>query len=137
MLMKQIIDAYEVLDSSFVTGEAVKEYLLGIKADANVEVYELVGPKGSTNIMKEVNHMAVKMRLKRMGKKRNPIYRIVVADARSPRDGRNIDEIGLYDPNQEPCVVNIDEEAAKDWLSKGAQPTDTVARLLKNAGIEK
>ena len=81
--------------------------------------------------------MAVKMRLKRMGKKRNPIYRIVVADARSPRDGRNIDEIGLYDPNQEPCVVNIDEEAAQDWLSKGAQPTDTVARLLKNAGIEK
>ena len=78
--------------------------------------------------------MAVKMRLKRMGKKRNPIYRIVVADARSPRDGRNIDEIGLYDPNQEPCVV---KEAAKDWLSKGAQPTDTVARLLKNAGIEK
>ena len=77
--------------------------------------------------------MAVKMRLKRMGKKRNPIYRIV----RSPRDGRNIDEIGLYDPNQEPCVVKIDEEAAKDWLSKGAQPTDTVARLLKNAGIEK
>ena len=81
--------------------------------------------------------MAVKMRLKRMGKKRNPIYRIVVADARSPRDGRNIDEIGLYDPNQEPCVVKIDEEAAKDWLFKGAQPTDTVARLLKNAGIEK
>ena len=81
--------------------------------------------------------MAVKMRLKRMGKKRNPIYRIVVADARSPRDGRNIDEIGLYDPNQEPCVVKIDEEEAKDWLSKGAQPTDTVARLLKNAGIEK
>ena len=81
--------------------------------------------------------MAVKMRLKRMGKKRNPIYRIVVADARSPRDGRNIDEIGLYDPNQEPCVVKIDEEAAKDWLSKGAQPTDPVARLLKNAGIEK
>ena len=81
--------------------------------------------------------MAVKMRLKRMGKKRNPIYRIVVADARSPRDGRNIDEIGLYDPNQEPCVVKIDEESAKDWLSKGAQPTDTVARLLKNAGIEK
>ena len=81
--------------------------------------------------------MAVKMRLKRMGKKRNPIYRIVVADARSPRDGRNIDEIGLYDPNQEPFGVNVDEEAAKVWLSKGAQPTDTVARLLKNAGIEK
>ncbi len=81
--------------------------------------------------------MAVKMRLKRMGKKRNPIYRVVVADARSPRDGRNIDEIGFYDPNQEPAVVKFDEEAAKAWLNKGAQPTDTVARLLKNAGIDK
>ncbi len=81
--------------------------------------------------------MAVKMRLKRMGKKKTAIYRIVVADARSPRDGRNIDEIGFYDPNQEPAEVRIDEDAAKDWLSKGAQPTDTVARLLKNAGIEK
>ena len=81
--------------------------------------------------------MAVKMRLKRMGKKKTPIYRVVVADARSPRDGRNIAEIGFYDPNQEPAVVKFDEEAAKDWLSKGAQPTDTVARLLKNAGIEK
>ena len=81
--------------------------------------------------------MAVKMRLKRMGKKKNPIYRVVVADARSPRDGRNIDEIGFYDPNQEPAVVKIDEEVAKEWLAKGAQPTDTVAKLLKNAGIEK
>ena len=72
-----------------------------------------------------------------MGKKKNPIYRVVVADARSPRDGRNIAEIGFYDPNQEPAVVKFDEEAAKDWLGKGAQPTDTVARLLKNAGIEK
>ncbi len=81
--------------------------------------------------------MAVKMRLKRMGKKKTPIYRIVVADARSPRDGRNIDEIGFYDPNQEPAEVRIDADAAKDWLAKGAQPTDTVARLLKNAGIEK
>ncbi|MCI5504150.1 MAG: 30S ribosomal protein S16 [Anaerobutyricum sp.] len=81
--------------------------------------------------------MAVKMRLKRMGKKRNPIYRVVIADARSPRDGRNIDEVGFYDPNQEPAVVKFDEEAAKAWLNKGAQPTDTVARLLKNAGIEK
>src|SRR5699024_11751412 len=72
--------------------------------------------------------MAVKMRLKRMGKKKNPIYRVVVADARSPRDGRNIDEIGFYDPNQEPAVVKFDEEAAKAWLNKGAQPTDTVAR---------
>src|SRR5699024_12771499 len=73
--------------------------------------------------------MAVKMRLKRMGKKKNPIYRVVVADARSPRDGRNIDEIGFYDPNQEPAVVKIDEEAAKAWLGKGAQPTDTVAKI--------
>ena len=81
--------------------------------------------------------MAVKMRLKRMGKKRNPIYRVVIADARSPRDGRNIDEVGFYDPNQEPAVVKFDEEAAKAWLNKGAQPTDTVARLLKNDGIEK
>ncbi len=81
--------------------------------------------------------MAVKLRLKRMGKKKHPIYRVVVADERSPRDGRNIAEIGFYDPNQEPAEVRIDEEAAKDWLSKGAQPTDTVARLLKNAGIEK
>ena len=77
------------------------------------------------------------MRIKRMGKKRNPIYRVVIADARSPRDGRNIDEVGFYDPNQEPAVVKFDEEAAKAWLNKGAQPTDTVARLLKNAGIEK
>ncbi len=81
--------------------------------------------------------MAVKMRLKRMGKKRNPIYRVVVADARSPRDGRNIAEIGFYDPNQEPAVVKFDEEETKKWLNNGAQPTDTVARLLKNAGIEK
>ena len=81
--------------------------------------------------------MSVKLRLKRMGKKKNPIYRVVVADARSPRDGRNIDEVGFYDPNQEPAVVKFDEEAAKAWLNKGAQPTDTVARLLKNAGIEK
>lgn len=80
--------------------------------------------------------MAVKLRLKRMGKKKTAIYRIVVADSRSPRDGRNIEEIGFYDPNQEPAEVRIDEEAAKSWLSKGAQPTDTVARLLKNAGIQ-
>ena len=81
--------------------------------------------------------MAVKMRLKRMGKKKTPIYRIVVADARSPRDGRNIDEIGMYDPNTEPRTVKIDAELAKKWLSNGAQPTETVARLFKAAGIEK
>jgi len=79
----------------------------------------------------------LKMRLKRMGKKRNPIYRVVVADARSPRDGRFVDEIGSYDPNQEPSLIKIDEEAAKKWLAAGAQPTETVAKLLKVAGIEK
>ena len=81
--------------------------------------------------------MAVKIRLKRMGKKRHPIYRIVVADSRSPRDGRFIEEIGTYDPNQEPSVFNVNEEAAKKWLSTGAQPTETVGKLLKIAGIEK
>ena len=81
--------------------------------------------------------MAVKIRLKRLGQKKSPFYRIVVADERSPRDGRNIAEIGTYDPNQEPCVVKVDEGAAKKWLQNGAQPTDVVARLFKQAGIEK
>ncbi len=81
--------------------------------------------------------MAVKMRLKRMGKKRHPIYRIVVADSRSPRDGRFIEEIGTYDPNQEPSVFDVNEEAATKWLANGAQPTETVGKLLKIAGIEK
>ena len=78
----------------------------------------------------------VKLRLKRMGKKKNPYYRIVVADARSPRDGRFIEDIGTYDPNQEPSLVKVDADAAKKWLANGAQPTETVAKLLKNAGIE-
>ena len=81
--------------------------------------------------------MAVKIRLRRMGKKRAPFYRVVVADSRSPRDGKCIDEIGTYDPNQEPAMFKVDEEAAKKWLSTGAQPTETVAKLLKQAGIEK
>ena len=80
--------------------------------------------------------MAVKIRLKRMGMKKHPFYRIVVADGRSPRDGRFIEEIGFYDPTQEPSVVKIDTEKAKDWLGKGAKPTDTVAKLLKIAGLE-
>ena len=78
----------------------------------------------------------VRLRLKRMGKKKNPYYRIVVADARSPRDGRFIEEIGTYDPNQEPSLVKVDADAAKKWLANGAQPTETVAKLLKNAAIE-
>ncbi|MCR4798266.1 MAG: 30S ribosomal protein S16 [Lachnospiraceae bacterium] len=81
--------------------------------------------------------MAVKIRLKRMGKKRKPFYRIVAADSRAPRDGRFIEEIGTYDPNQEPAEVRVNEELAKKWLSNGAQPTETVARLFKNAGINK
>jgi small subunit ribosomal protein S16 len=81
--------------------------------------------------------MAVKIRLRRMGKKKSPFYRIVVADSRDKRDGRFIEEIGTYDPNQEPSAYKIDEEAARKWLSVGAQPTDIVAKLLKQAGIEK
>lgn len=79
--------------------------------------------------------MAVKIRLKRLGKKKAPFYRIVVADERSPRDGRNIDEIGTYDPNQEPAAVKVDAEAAKKWIANGAKPTDVVARLFKQEGI--
>ncbi len=81
--------------------------------------------------------MAVKIRLKRMGQKKAPFYRIVVADSRAPRDGRFIEEIGTYDPNLEPSAVTVNEEAAKKWLSNGAQPTDVVAKLLKQAGIQK
>ena len=81
--------------------------------------------------------MAVKIRLRRMGAKKTPFYRIVVADSRYPRDGRFIEEIGYYNPLQNPAVVKVDSEKAKRWISNGAQPTDTVARLLKNAGIER
>lgn len=79
----------------------------------------------------------VKIRLKRMGSKKSPFYRIIVADARAPRDGRFIDEIGTYDPNQEPAAFRIDEEAAKKWLANGAIPTEIVGKLFKKAGIEK
>ena len=81
--------------------------------------------------------MAVKIRLRRMGQKKAPLYRIVVADSRSPRDGRFIDEIGYYDPTKEPSEIRVDEEAAKKWLANGAQPTQTVEKILKTAGIEK
>ncbi len=79
--------------------------------------------------------MAVKMRLRRMGAKKAPFYRIVVADERYPRDGRFIEEIGYYDPTREPSVVKVDAEAAKKWLANGAQPTDTVKVILKKEGI--
>ncbi len=74
--------------------------------------------------------MAVKIRLKRMGAKKAPFYRVVVADSRYPRDGRFIEEIGYYDPTKEPAVVSINKDKADEWIKKGAQPTDTVKRLL-------
>jgi len=77
----------------------------------------------------------VKIRLRRMGAKKAPYYRIVVADARSPRDGRCIEEIGTYNPLTEPATVTIDAEKAQTWIKNGAQPTDTVRGLLKNAGV--
>ena len=79
--------------------------------------------------------MAVKIRLRRMGEKKNPFYRIVVADSRSPRDGRFIEEIGTYNPNIEPSEFKVDEELAKKWLTNGAQPTDTVKALFKKHGV--
>lgn len=79
--------------------------------------------------------MAVKIRLRRMGAKRAPFYRVVVADSRFPRDGRFIEEIGTYDPTKDPAVVNIDGDKAKTWIANGAQPTDTVKALLKKNGI--
>ena len=81
--------------------------------------------------------MAVKIRLRRMGQKKAPFYRIIVADSRSPRDGKFIAEIGTYDPNVEPAAVKVDEEAAKKWLANGAQPTEVVSRIFKTAGITK
>ena len=81
--------------------------------------------------------MAVKIRLRRMGQKKAPFYRIVVADSRCKRDGRCIEEIGTYDPTKDPSEYHVNEDLAKKWLANGAQPTDTVARIFKNAGIEK
>ena len=79
--------------------------------------------------------MAVKSRLRRLGAKKKPFYRVVVADSRYPRDGRFIEEIGYYDATKEPSVINIDQEKAKSWIANGAQPTETVKALLKR--IEK
>lgn len=81
--------------------------------------------------------MAVKIRLRRMGAKKAPFYRVVVADSRFPRDGRFIEEIGYYDPTKEPSVINIDGEKAKKWIALGAQPTDTVRVLLKKIDVVK
>ena len=79
--------------------------------------------------------MAVKIRLRRMGQKKAPFYRVVVADSRYPRDGRFIEEIGYYDPITEPAEIKIDAEKAKKWIANGAQPTDTVKSLLKRSNI--
>ena len=81
--------------------------------------------------------MAVRIRLKRVGEKKRPFYRIVVADSRSPRDGAFIEEIGYYNPTTNPITININNEKAKEWLNKGAQPSETVKALLTKAGIEK
>jgi small subunit ribosomal protein S16 len=75
--------------------------------------------------------MAVRMRLTRVGSKKNPIYRVVVADSRSPRDGKFIEIVGRYNPQTEPSLIEFDEDKVKDWLAKGAMPSDTVQRLLK------
>ncbi|MDF2564070.1 MAG: ribosomal protein [Massilibacillus sp.] len=79
--------------------------------------------------------MAVKIRLNRMGAKKNPFYRVVVADSRAPRDGRFIEILGHYDSTKEPAIIKIDEEKALEWMSKGAQPTDTVKSLFSKQGI--
>ena len=79
--------------------------------------------------------MAVKIRLTRVGSKKNPIYRVVVADSRSPRDGRFIEIVGRYNPQTDPSTIDLDEAKIKDWISKGAQPTDSVRRLMKAQGI--
>ena len=79
--------------------------------------------------------MAVKLRLKRMGAKKAPFYRIIVADSRSPRDGKFIEQVGTYNPLTNPALINVDEEKAIDWLSKGAQPTDTVKNIFSKCGI--
>jgi small subunit ribosomal protein S16 len=80
--------------------------------------------------------MAVKIRLTRVGSKKNPIYRVVVADSRSPRDGRFIEIVGRYNPQTDPSTIDLDAAKIKDWMSKGAQPTEPVARLIKAAGID-
>ena len=79
--------------------------------------------------------MAVKIRLRRMGAKKRPFYRVVVADSRSPRDGRFIEEIGTYNPIAQPAEIKVDLEKASQWIANGAQPTDTVKELLKKAGL--
>ncbi len=100
-----------------------------------VDIAGAKAPLYTKNNFPEVKKMAVKIRLRRLGAKKKPFYRVVVADSRYPRDGRFIEEIGYYDATKEPSVINIDQEKAKSWIANGAQPTDTVKALLKR--IEK
>ena len=79
--------------------------------------------------------MAVRMRLTRVGSKKNPIYRVVVADSRSPRDGRYIEIVGRYNPQTDPSMIDLDSDKVKNWLAKGAQPSDAVAKLIKVSNI--
>jgi small subunit ribosomal protein S16 len=79
--------------------------------------------------------LAVKLRLTRVGSKKNPVYRIVAADSRSPRDGKFIEIVGRYNPQTDPSTIELDEEKIREWLSKGAQPSTTVQRLLKAKGL--
>jgi small subunit ribosomal protein S16 len=79
--------------------------------------------------------MAARIRLARVGSKKNPIYRVVVADSRSPRDGRFIEIVGRYNPQTQPSTIDLDAEKIRDWISKGAQPTDSVRRLMKSQGL--
>ena len=81
--------------------------------------------------------MAVKLRLTRVGSKKNPIYRVVAADSRSPRDGKFIEIVGRYNPQTDPSTIDIDADKVKAWLAKGAQPTESVSRILKAAGVER
>jgi small subunit ribosomal protein S16 len=81
--------------------------------------------------------VAVKLRLTRVGSKKNPIYRVVAADSRSPRDGKFIEIVGRYNPQTDPSTIDIDADKVKAWLAKGAQPTESVARILKVAGVER
>lgn len=85
--------------------------------------------------MREVKQMSVRIRLKRLGAKKAPFYRIVVADSRVSRNGKSIAEIGYYDPTKDPIVLKVETEEAQKWLSTGAQPSDTVKALLKKAGV--
>ena len=85
--------------------------------------------------MPEGSYMAVKIGLTRVGSKKNPVYRVVVTDSRSPRDGRFIEIVGRYNPQTDPSTIELDEEKVKEWLDKGAQPSQTVARLLKVKNI--